>query len=173
MISESYRVTLRLKNERKPWGGTMGKYAGEVLTRSREGDRILDFGCAKQDLKKRIKELAGDVIEVVGYDPAQPGLDVFPSGTFDTVVATDVLEHVEPDMLESTMRNLEAVCKRQMYFVVGTVLTGNQLPDGRDHHLIVQPRRWWEEFFAQSMPEWKYEFCWDNRKDFACWLTRA
>jgi hypothetical protein len=173
MISKAYKAVLQEKHRVKPWSGTHGKYAEEVLMRACKGDRILDFGCAKQDLKKRVKEIVGNDVDVVGYDPGQPGLDIFPEGDFDIVVATDVLEHIEPETLEMTLLTLGIVCRKAMFFVVSTRATGNKLPDGRDHHLIVKPREWWEEKFRKFLyPSYDYEFRWENKNDFACWLTR-
>jgi 2-polyprenyl-3-methyl-5-hydroxy-6-metoxy-1,4-benzoquinol methylase len=169
LITDQYLAALREKNRVKPWRGTKGVYATVVAERLLPEDTVLDFGCARQDLARRLKEL-GKPNKVVGYDPGQPELATWPDGKFDIIVATDVLEHIEPQFLEPTLRRLNAACNREMFFVVATRLAGELLPNGVDHHLIVQPYNWWMERLGFILPVWERETVWQTPKAFACWL---
>jgi len=169
LLSDGYLEALREKNARKPFTGTQGRYAGAVVQRVLKGDRVLDFGCAHQALKTQLEFLQPSV-RVVGYDPAIPSLSEFPDGKFDIIVATDVLEHIEPEYIADTLKLFDQRCTRAMFFVIGTVETGKKLSNGYDHHLIVQSRQAWEAWFAQMLPRWRYVFEGENKKDFVCWL---
>lgn len=102
-----------------------------------EPSELLDYGCGKQALKDAL----GIVEGYVPYDPAIPGIDAPPVPT-DLVVCTDVLEHVEPEMLDAVLDDLQRVT-RIGFFAVHTGAALNHLPDGRNAHLIQEPARWW------------------------------
>lgn len=172
LISASYKAALQEKERTNPWKGTKGKYAPEVAARIRKGDRILDFGCARQTLGALLRSTYRFHGEVVGYDPAQPGLDRFPEGKFHIVVATDVLEHIEPQYLIPTLQLLESRCLREMFLVISTRATGCTLSDGLDHHRIVQPKTWWLETLGAAFPAWSIEEVFTAKKDFGCWVAR-
>jgi len=63
----------------------------------------------------------------------------FADATFDTVVCTDVLEHLAPADVERALRELARVARSNVYLVVSTVADR----DG-SWHLTIQPREWWE-----------------------------
>lgn len=170
LISKEYLAALREKNDVKPWSGTRGVYAEEVAKRVRPMDEVLDFGCAHQALGRRLKDIS-PVNRVHGYDPAQPELATWPEGKFHIIVATDVMEHVEPQYLEPTLRRFNQCCTRAMFFVIATTATGKKLPNGWDHHLIVESQQWWLDRFARVLPFWQVEVIWTKPKEFACWLT--
>ena len=59
------------------------------------------------------------------------------------VACIDVLEHVEPQCLESVLDDLKRLTKRVGLFTVHTEPAKKTLPDGRNAHLIQQPPSWW------------------------------
>lgn len=171
LLSDTYLAALKAKQIVKPWRGTHGRYAGEVAKRLRERDTVLDFGCANQDLS-RVLRANGVRVRVTGYDPAQPGLDRLPNEQFDIIVATDVMEHVEIEYLEPTLRWMERACRREMFFVINVKATGHLLSDGLDHHRIVQSKAWWLGTLERLLPGWSTEVVFVVKKDFGVWLTR-
>lgn len=63
----------------------------------------------------------------------------FADASFDTVVCTDVLEHIAPADVDRALRELARVARRSVYLAVSTVADR----DG-SWHLTIQPREWWE-----------------------------
>lgn len=116
------------------WVGTVRKLAGFLGNAD-----ILDYGCGKQCLTAGLPEL-----HVRGYDPAIPGLDTAPEPA-DLVVCTDVLEHVEPELVDNVLDDLARVTRMLGFFTVATQPALKVLADGRNAHLTQQPIEWWLE----------------------------
>lgn len=144
LISKEYReLNEKLHESRLDFGVGGGKHAEgviklvKVLQKSTEFVRVLDYGCGKGYLAKNLP------FPIDEYDPAIPGKTDTPRAA-DLVCCFDVLEHVEPDKLNFVLTDLRR-CVRQMgYFTIALVTSGKTLADGRNAHLIVQPREWWE-----------------------------
>lgn len=99
----------------------------------------MDYGCGKQTLKNSLPHF-----EITGYDPALPGLD-YPPEPHDLVACTDVLEHIEPDLIENVLDDLVRVTNHLCILVISTTKAKKTLSDGRNAHLIIQPISWWIE----------------------------
>ena len=154
MISKEYRTALRNKHKAGSWGGTGARYAGQlILDRllSAGVTTVLDFGAGQGTLKHFI-EYRAPQIKVSEYDPGVVGKDVKPAGTFDAVISSDVLEHVEPAMLLKTIAWLASKANRMMIHDIACYPTGSVFKDGpykgQDHHLIIRKPAWWRGEFA-------------------------
>lgn len=101
------------------------------------GQEILDYGCGK----RKLEEALG--FPITNYDPCIPGLDQVPE-PHDIVVCTDVLEHIEPDCLDSVLKDLRRCTKKAAFLLVTTTKARRILPDGRNAHLIQKPYAWWK-----------------------------
>ena len=55
----------------------------------------------------------------------------------------DVLEHVEPHLLDNVLTDLRRVTKNVGFFTVHTGPAVKTLSDGRNAHLIQQSATWW------------------------------
>ena len=99
-----------------------------------------------------MKEWSPYVKEVINYDPAIPGIDVEPTTPADFVLMLDVLEHVEPDHLDSTLKSIQGLMKKGGMVSVAVKLTNRVLTDGSPAVKNVQDHDWWEakvaEYFA-------------------------
>ena len=138
MISEEYKeLNKRAHQSDESWGTTADQYADQVwgIARQLQAKTILDYGCGKQALKKHIPHIKG-------YDPCIPGLDGRPEPA-DLVTCIDVLEHVEPDQIDSVLDDLKALTKHCIFLVVCKVAAMKILEDGRNAHLIQEPLVWW------------------------------
>lgn len=130
-------------NENYGMGGA--RHAAKVfdLRDELECETVLDWGCGKGKLKQAL----GRPEWMSEYDPAVPGKDERPKMA-DIVVATDVLEHIEPDLLDNVLNELVRLTAKAAYLVIATRESGKLLPDGTSPHKIVRDAEWWREKLA-------------------------
>lgn len=108
---------------------------------------ILDFGCGKGNLIKTLQAVYPDK-KIHGYDPANPEYDgVLP--LVDMIISTDVLEHVEPENIESVIELLHIKSPLQ-YHLISCAPAKLVLPDGRNAHLIQETPVWWSSRFEEA-----------------------
>ncbi len=140
IITEEYKEQNRVLHETNPNYGVSGaKWRGVVREISDWGRlAILDFGCGKQTLSKSL----GSAYRVTDYDPCIPGLDA-PPDPHPILVCGDVLEHIEPELLDNLLAETRRLCTRRGLFVVHLGPATKVLPDGRNAHLIQKPKAWW------------------------------
>jgi len=156
LISQEYKNQVQQKHrENKDWGTTSHRYGeliSDIINKTRV-DEVLDYGCGKATLGR---SLAPDhPVRVHLYDPGIPELDKEPEPR-QMVVCTDVMEHIEPDLLDNVLDDLKRVTKSIGFIDICTVEAIQTLPDGRNAHLIVEPMEWWlpklmERFAVQSL----------------------
>lgn len=145
LISSSYcTLNRQLHQENLFYGVGGGKHADTVikLAESMHTTSVLDYGCGKGYLARAIP------FPIWEYDPAVPGKEESPRPA-DLVVCTDVLEHIEPDKLIFVLDDLRRVTRKVGYFVIHTGASTKSLPDGRNTHLIQQPRPWWGQVLSE------------------------
>ena len=147
VISEDFRaLNAKLHADNLTFGVGGGKHADTVLRlmatlkdKVVEGQpSLLDYGCGKGYLGKALP------FPIWEYDPAIPE-KATPPRPADLVVCTDVLEHVEPDHLQAVLADLKRVVKQIGYFTIHTGPAVKTYADGRNTHLIQQPKAWWEK----------------------------
>lgn len=143
ITAEYRRLNARQHFERPEWGRQSMKYytfVRDVCDRYGRKE-FLDYGCGKQMLKEALERFG---YKVTGYDPAFPEL-ASPPEPHDIVVCTDVLEHIEPELLDNVLKDLHRVTRVVGFFVIATRHSINKMVDGSDPHRIVQPSSWWLE----------------------------
>jgi hypothetical protein len=113
------------------WAPPVLQLCADLKTRD-----ILDYGCGQRSLEQALG------FAIRNYDPCIAGLDAPPEPA-DIVVCTDVLEHIEPDCLDAVLDDLARVTRMAGLFLVNTLPAVKFLPDGRNAHLIQQPKSWW------------------------------
>lgn len=146
LISDEYReLNKQLHHDRADYGTSGAKWALAINDLLEEGDTVLDYGCGKGTLKQFVD---ADVRE---YDPAIPGKEEEPENA-SVVVCTDVLEHIEPDLIDKVISHIYSKTERMVFLVIATRLAKKTLADGRNAHLIVENRDWWlaklDKFFS-------------------------
>jgi hypothetical protein len=123
------------------------RHADRVLTlRSDiEADTVLDYGAGKGALKQAL----GNPDWFYEYDPAVPGKDARPKMA-DMVVCTDVLEHIEPDLLDNVLADILKLSAKAAFLVIATQPAIKTLADGTNAHKIVENGAWWEKKLAEK-----------------------
>jgi len=141
LISAEYAaLNAQLHRENLAYGVGGAKHAPAVkaMKQRMNAESVLDYGCGKGQLAKALD------FPIWEYDPAIPGKEASPKPA-DLVICSDVLEHVEPDKINWVLNDLQRVIRKVGYFVIHTGPAGKTLPDGRNTHLLQQPRSWWEQ----------------------------
>lgn len=146
-IGNSYAEQLRKEHDGSKWGSTGARYSGGDVARLIH-DRgylrtALDYGCGKGTLAEAFPDL-----EWTNYDPGMPQWSEKPLGQFDLVTCTDVLEHVEIDLLDNVLSELASKTGKVLFLDIACYPTGKLFGEGpyigRDLHLIVEEPEWWE-----------------------------
>ena len=173
LISDDY-LTQQLQLHANPNYGSMSiKRAEEVaqLAGYLNATKILDYGAGKQKLLPGLKE-AGFEGWYSAYDPAVLQIRNMPKGDHDLLVCIDVLEHIEPDLLDNVLDHMKEHTTRFAYITVATGPAKKTLPDGRNAHLIQCPWEWWEEHLEKRWNVQKVTFEESGRyRGFKCWCT--
>jgi len=101
---------------------------------------LTDYGCGKGRLAQNINPDHECAIQM--YDPAIPKYADKPIPT-QMVTCIDVLEHIEPDLLDNVLDELRKLTLEVGFFTIHTGPAGKFLDDGRNAHLIQQDADWW------------------------------
>ncbi len=147
MISDRYKKILTDIHNTSPFGkrSKMPKHLAEFIQEVKPNS-ILDFGCGKGRLVQRLREDYPD-ITTTGYDPGNTEFDTTLEGRHaDLIISTDVLEHVEPEHIDTTLKYLSTK-SRYIYHLIALSPAKLILPDGRNAHLIQESPEWWKQKF--------------------------
>jgi hypothetical protein len=146
LISEEYlRLNAELHRSPAKYGHRGKNHLAAVvgLWEQFEIRSTLDYGCGKAKLRDAIRESTGR--QIACYDPAIPEFSELPKPA-DLVVCTDVLEHVEPDLIDNVLDHLQTLVKKVGFFVISLKLDETKtLPDGTNPHRLVRSPKWWTE----------------------------
>jgi len=146
VISDEYREMQESLHEDEGYGVAAESYAPLValVVGQCQVGKILDYGSGKGSLREYLPKHLIAPVEIDEYDPAIPGKEETPDPA-ELVVCIEVLEHVEPDMLDNVLDDLVRVTDRFGFFTVSTGEARKVLPDGRNVHLIQEDADWWWE----------------------------
>lgn len=146
MISDEYRKQQEQMHKDYEYGTASKVYAPLVarIVNQYQVDRLLDYGAGRGNLLKTLHEqkLLERPLKVQHYEPSREEWSAEPDPT-EMVACIDVLEHVEPDLIENVLDDLKRVTQRIGAFSVATLPAVKKLPDGRNAHLIVEDESWW------------------------------
>ena len=159
LISESYRALNAELHARNPTYGTSGsKWVAKVyrFARQYEATTVLDYGCGRGTFKPVMLQLIPDAI-IREYDPGVVGKDLLELDPVDYVVCTDVMEHVEENHVDATLRLLSWFTKYGIFFNIDTALSRSFLPNGQNTHITIYPADWWLKKLDDLIPDMEWQ----------------
>ncbi len=149
LITEEYRRMQEELHLNPNYGVASVQYAPIVaeVVKFVGATELLDYGAGKGRLGETLNTLMLHPPAVRHYDPARPEWSA-PAQPCACVACIDVLEHIEPELLDNVLDDLQRVTIGHGVFTVHTGPAGKVLADGRNAHLIQQPPEWWLERFG-------------------------
>ncbi|HTE14899.1 MAG TPA: methyltransferase domain-containing protein [Burkholderiales bacterium] len=144
LISEDYRRMQQELHKNPHYGVASVEYAPLVaqVMEAVGATELLDYGAGKGRLGQTLREMAESPVVVHHYDPAIPEWSA-PAQPCRFVACIDVLEHIEPHLIDNVLDDLQRVTQGIGVFTVHTGTAAKVLTDGRNAHLIQQPSSWW------------------------------
>lgn len=148
-ISEQYRSQQKELHQNKKYGAASLSFAPLVIDiMERTGFRsISDYGAGKCRLRVALSQKISK-FDYYPFDPAFPEYGAPQSS--ELVTCIDVLEHIEPDYLDTVIKELASITKEVGFISIHTGPAKKFLSDGRNAHLIQQPAYWWLEKLIPS-----------------------
>jgi 2-polyprenyl-3-methyl-5-hydroxy-6-metoxy-1,4-benzoquinol methylase len=141
LISDEYRALNAQMHMEKhygvsgyQWNDKIEQLRGEFNLRT-----VLDYGCGQGSLGESL----GHPDWLREYDPAIEGKNRPPATVSDLVVCTDVLEHIEPDRLDTVLKHINSLSRNMVFLSICTVPAEKHLADGRNAHLSLHDAAWW------------------------------
>ena len=150
LISEAYRKMQQQLHKNPDYGVASVQFAPMVaqVIEATRADELLDYGAGKGRLGIALKQNLQRPLVIHHYDPAIPEWSA-PPAPCGFVACIDVLEHIEPALLDNVLNDLRRVTADVGVFTVHTGPAVKVLPDGRNAHLIQQPPAWWLPKFLE------------------------
>lgn len=151
LLSDDYQKTLQTEHARSKWGVAGMHYAERIFKTFQEYncETAVDYGAgAGRTRRKLVEEFGIPAAAIVEYEPGIAEKSALPSPA-DLVYCTDVLEHVEPDLIDDVLAHLASLVKKVGYFTIGLKEANRVLADGRNAHLIIESPEWWKEKLQQ------------------------
>jgi hypothetical protein len=141
LVSDEYKKLLQHEHSNSEWGVMAGQMIDKLETFLLENSaaEVLDYGAGSSSFKKA---LTLKNINVYEYDPGVPELDIVPDPK-DYTICIDVLEHIEPELIDSVIKDLARVTKKKGFFTIAMYPAKRILKDGRNAHLILEDASWW------------------------------
>ena len=153
LISDDYRAEQEKLHENPNYGVASVHYAPIVtqyINRLGVTD-LLDYGAGKCRLFESIKP--DHKMTLQAYDPGIPRLSGAPDPA-EMVTCIDVLEHIEPELLDNVLDNIKALAKSFVFLTIHTGPAVKVLSDGRNAHLIQEGAEWW---LPKIMDRWSLQ----------------
>jgi methyltransferase family protein len=144
LISDEYRRMQQELHRNPHYGEASVGYAplvAEILEQV-GATELLDYGAGKGRLGQALRQQFPKPLTIHHYDPAIPEWSTLPAPC-RFVACIDVLEHIEPHLLDNVLDDLKRVTAGVGVFTVHTGVAAKFLPDGRNAHLTQQPPAWW------------------------------
>lgn len=142
-ITDDYRKLQQELHQNPNYGVASLAFAPLVadLIRQTGVKSLSDYGAGKKNLLKGLVEAGVNGIQYRPYDPAFP--EYGSPQPADLVCCIDVLEHIEPELIDNVLAELGRITIGLGFFSIHMGPAGKVLSDGRNAHLIQKPSSWW------------------------------
>jgi hypothetical protein len=111
---------------------------------------ILDYGAGQSTLVNLLPVRSLKVRD--RYDPAIPEIAAIPRQSYDVVLCTDVLEHLDETELDPILRHVKQHSPLAV-FTIGMGVAKAILPSGENAHATVKPPQWWLAKLRDVFPD--------------------
>ena len=147
LITEDYRKQNEALHASSEKYGTSGAQYRDLIRPMAGWGRldILDYGCGKCTLAHAL----GPGYTVYNYDPCVPEHADAPEPA-PLVVCTDVLEHIEPDLLDNVLKDLRRLTIGEAFFAIALLPSSATLEDGRNAHLSLHSVEEWRAMLEKA-----------------------
>lgn len=106
---------------------------------------VSDYGAGKKRLLEGLNQAGVIPSLYLPYDPVFP--EYGEPKTADLVCCIDVLEHIEPELIDNVILELSNITTKLGFFSIHMGPAVKILDDGRNAHLIQKPSSWWLKKF--------------------------
>jgi hypothetical protein len=150
LITEDYRKMQEELHHNPNYGVASVEYAPMVaeVMQTLGTRELLDYGAGKGRLGLALNQMFDEKFTIHHYEPAVAEWSK-PPEPCGFVACIDVLEHIEPDLIENVLDDLKRVTAAVGFFTVDTEPARKLLSDGRNAHLIQKPVSWWLPKFME------------------------
>lgn len=156
MITDEYKKQLQKLHSKKAFSEKNLWYDDvKTFLEKEKPNSLIDFGCSHGGLISKIKTDFPNISIVDGYDPGVPEFEKLPTKVYDTLISTDVIEHIEPEILDDTLKYIESLFTKSAWIIIACYPAKKYLPDGRNAHLTVEPPEWWLDKLEKTMRDSK------------------
>ena len=105
--------------------------------------RVLDYGAGAGTYAEAIHKVF-KWVTVTSYDPFHPKFRDNPEpDEHDAVICTDVMEHVETECVDNTLKYIASKARFMACFSIALEDANKFLPDGRNAHVTQKSPKWW------------------------------
>ena len=120
----------------------------EPSARPVQGPPSPAYGCGKAAILNHL-QVKYPKCNWVGYDPAVDEYKHITQQTFDCVFSNDVLEHIEPECLHDVLDHIWQLGTKYIWLCIDTLPARKVLMDGRNAHLILEGKDWWQDILQK------------------------
>lgn len=142
-ITDEYRKMQQELHQNPNYGVASLAFAPLVADLIRQAGikSVSDYGAGKKNLLKGLGDAGISGLQYHPYDPAFP--EYGQPQPADLVCCIDVLEHIEPELVDNVIAELARITTGLGFFSIHMGPAAKVLSDGRNAHLIQQPSSWW------------------------------
>jgi len=130
---------------------------------------LLDYGSGKGSLYETATSQQSDGTQIQGlkaiwgldettcYDPGYEPYSNIPTGTFDAVICTDVLEHVPEEDISWVLDELFSYANKFMFCTIAMYPAMKILPNGENAHITLKDPGWWANKLEEASVRCNHE----------------
>jgi hypothetical protein len=142
LITDEYKSMQAELHKNPEYGVSSTLYAPivDMVIAQYQIKELLDYGAGKCRLRDSLEH----PVKYTPYEPSNPLWDATPEPC-ELVACIDVLEHIEPELLDNVLDDLKRLVLAYGIFTIHTGAAMKILPDGRNAHLTQENWDWWEK----------------------------